>query len=265
MAHTRVFGLIVLLLLSACAPSVSVQVTRMGRTLPALPAAKCALEIRSMDMQSMARDYESLGAIALRTEHDLAALSVAEKSALQKHACRLGTSVLVPGPQTQGLILFTALGPKRARPLTLSGGPAAKPAAKPQRILAVFGIEDREKVLPAAEAEKLAEVLSTKLAEQKGYRVIPRAQLRKQLSAKRKESYRACYDSACQIELGKALAAQSVVASRVLRVGGGCTLTVKIYDLKTEATLAAASAKGACASAALLGAIERVARRLATD
>ncbi|MCK5795853.1 MAG: hypothetical protein KAI47_01630 [Deltaproteobacteria bacterium] len=79
-----------------------------------------------------------------------------------------------------------------------------------------------------------------------GYRVIPRGQIRARLKAERKASYRACYDNQCQIELGKKLAASAVVSARLIRLGRRCTLTLKLYDLKTETTAGAASHTGSC-------------------
>jgi len=140
---------------------------------------------------------------------------------------------------------------------------AAAPAAPARRaIVAVFDVEDQAQVLRATALAQLTEYLATKVT-QAGFQVVPRDQLRTRLSAEKRQSYRSCFEQRCQIELGRALAAQKSLATKLLRVGGQCVLTAQLYDLKSETAERAASAKSAsCGEGALLGAIDELARQL---
>ncbi|MBW2732848.1 MAG: hypothetical protein JRH20_10690 [Deltaproteobacteria bacterium] len=241
----------------------ALRVMRSGKRLPPL-SADCQLKIANMDGQQAMLDYQSAGTLLLRTNNDAMSLSGEEREALREAVCRLGSRTIVALTQMQGYVSFVVLAGRRERPLYPA--PSTKKQGPTQRtILAVFDLEDRESVLPKAESDKLADYLATRLAEQRSYRVIPREQLRKRLVGERKKSYRVCYDSSCQIELGKSLAAQAVVNIRLLKLGESCTLTAKIYELKSETTQAAASSKGACTAAALQEVVDRLAERLSRD
>jgi hypothetical protein len=43
--------------------------------------------------------------------------------------------------------------------------------------------------------------------------------MRDRIASDKAESYRACVDQSCQIELGKAMAAQKSLATKLIRVG----------------------------------------------
>jgi hypothetical protein len=161
----------------------------------------------------------------------------------------------VEGETLQGLLLEL----KRARAVA-SGTSGASPR-KPL-IVAVFDIEDRSGRFKAATLGQLTEYLSAKVTQIAGYQVIPRDQLRARLTAEKRRSFKECYDQRCQIELGKAVAAQKSLATKLLRVGSKCALTSLLYDLKTEATDRAASVKTTCTEEALLTGVEQLARQL---
>jgi hypothetical protein len=135
-------------------------------------------------------------------------------------------------------------------------------ASSRRAIVAVFDVDDQARALRAAALAQLTEYLATKVT-QAGYQVVPRDQLRSRISAEKRESYKSCFEQRCQIELGRALAAQKSLATKLLRVGGQCVLTSQLYDLKTETAERAASAKSAsCGEGALLVAIDELARQL---
>ena len=77
-------------------------------------------------------------------------------------------------------------------------------------------------------------------------------------------SYRVCYDSSCQIELGREVAAQKTLATRILKVGASCVITSQLYDLKTSTTEKAATARVDCSADKLLEGLDQIARQLAT-
>jgi hypothetical protein len=130
-------------------------------------------------------------------------------------------------------------------------------------IVAVFNVQDASKKLEADLLDQLTEYLATQLAATSRYRIVPRDRIREQLVGERRKSYRVCYDQACQIELGKAVAAQKSLSTRLLRVGERCAVTAALFDLKTETTEAAASVDTTCSTEALLGAMRDVVKQLA--
>lgn len=73
------------------------------------------------------------------------------------------------------------------------------------------------------------------------------------------ESYGVCYDDACQIELGKALAATHILRSQITRFGSKCVLNAELIDLRSEVAVSAASARGSCGPEGFLGMCEDVA------
>ncbi len=129
-------------------------------------------------------------------------------------------------------------------------------------VVAVFEIEDQAGVVKRATLRQLTEYLAAQVTQRAGYQVIPRDQLRSRLSAEKRKSYRDCYEQRCQIALGKAVAAEKSLATKLLRVGRSCALTSMLYDLQSETTERAASAKTACDADALLAGVEQLAKQL---
>jgi hypothetical protein len=132
----------------------------------------------------------------------------------------------------------------------------------PSPIVALFDLRDAAGELSAQSVEQLTEYLAARLAAS-GFRVIPRDQLRARLVQEKTKSYRACFDQSCQIELGRALAAQKSVACKLLRLQGQCALTALIFDLRSEATERAATVETGCADAQLLEGLRKLAVQLA--
>jgi hypothetical protein len=138
---------------------------------------------------------------------------------------------------------------------------ADKASAGERPIVAVFDMEDRGSGLDKEVLANLTDYLASLLAEG-GYQVIPRDQIRERLTGKQKESYKTCYDQSCQIELGRELAAQKVLATQILKIGKTCQVTSNMYDLKKTATELAANASSSCDVDSLLGAVRTVAAKL---
>ncbi|HOX43473.1 MAG TPA: hypothetical protein PK668_07745 [Myxococcota bacterium] len=144
-----------------------------------------------------------------------------------------------------------------------SPGPAAPAPGQAAPLLAVMNVELASAGFRPELSEPVTDYLATKLAEGGKLRVVPRGQLRAQLGQEKASSYQACFDQACQIELGKALAAELVLAVKVVRLGSACSLTGSLFDLKTEATLRAAAVDlGSCTEDALQQGAAELARRL---
>ena len=109
----------------------------------------------------------------------------------------------------------------------------------------------------------MGEYLATKVAGVPGYQVVPRDQLLKRLRKQKRSSYKACYDQSCQIEIGRELAAQKSLSTKVLRLGSKCVVTIALYDLRKAATERAADATGGCGIGALVRSIESAVAKLA--
>jgi hypothetical protein len=142
--------------------------------------------------------------------------------------------------------------------------PSPLPQAQSGRsiIVAVFDIEDASHMFNPVTFDQLTDVLATKLTEVAGFKTVPRDQLRRRLQEEKKESLRVCYDQSCQIELGKSLAAQKSLATKVVKVGETCVINSRLYNLKTETADAAASLETDCSEKALLKAVGELAVRL---
>jgi hypothetical protein len=119
-------------------------------------------------------------------------------------------------------------------------------------IVAAFDVLDSGDELDRTARDQLSEYVVVRMTQRLGYRVLPRAQLRERLLDEKNGSYRSCMDQACQIELGKALAAQKVLATKLIRLGAACALTATLFDLRTETAESAASVRTACGKEALL-------------
>lgn len=133
--------------------------------------------------------------------------------------------------------------------------PLSAVAAGP--VVAVFDLKVSGGVKFDAQAlEQLSEYISTELSASGRYEVVPRAELKRALTAEKRESYRACYDESCQIEVGKELAAEKTVAGTIGKFGKSCIVTLKLIDLAKATAEAGASARGKCTPDDVLTSLE---------
>lgn len=137
-------------------------------------------------------------------------------------------------------------------------GACASALAAPQ-IVAVFEVEDQSGRFDAKACAQLTDYFGAQLAQGSTFRVVPRSQLRQRLQAKKKESYKKCVAEQCQIEIGRELAAQKSLATKIVPIGTKCAVMATLFDLKTAASERAATAKAACNQDALVSALEKVA------
>ena len=107
----------------------------------------------------------------------------------------------------------------------------------------------------------LSEQLRVYMA-QKGFSTIDSGTQRRAIAERiaeiKQESYEACFDNSCQIDLGKALAASHIFRTQITRFGKKCVLNAEMIDLKAEVTVTAASARGPCKPEGFLNMSERV-------
>jgi hypothetical protein len=161
-------------------------------------------------------------------------------------------------------------GTSRVRPTESPATPQDSPEVAspgqttgPSPIVAVFDVQDASEKFNTKTLDQLTDYLSAKLTEVAGYKVIPRDQIRVRLKGEQSESYKQCYDQSCQIELGRSLAAQKTLSTKLLQVGRKCAISSVLYDLKTETAEKAASVDTDCSDDALMGGMAETASKLA--
>jgi hypothetical protein len=128
-------------------------------------------------------------------------------------------------------------------------------------IVAVFDMEDRGSGLDSTVLVNLTDYLADLLSEG-GFQVVPRDQVKERIARQKSDSYKACYDQSCQVKLGKELAAEKSLASRIYQIGGVCKVTASLYDLAKATSETAATEGAECNEKDLLLAVERVARKI---
>jgi hypothetical protein len=197
-------------------------------------------------------------------------VKLAARAALQKlHAAELATGHMsqadesdeqasperaVAAPASRA----TAPEPAPARaalPVAVASAPAQGP------IVAVFDIEDSSKRFPKETLDQLTEYLAAQMSDV-GYRVVPRDQVRERLAQEKTEGFKACYDQSCQIELGKEVAAEKSLSTKLLRVGKKCAISSVMYDLRTATTERSAPVDTACDEDALMDAMKQIAQKM---
>ena len=135
--------------------------------------------------------------------------------------------------------------------------PAASATAQSSEIIAVFEIERRGVPLKAATMANLNDYMYGRLAFA-GFKLTPQSQVRERVVSLKRESHKDCFDQSCQIELGKAVAADKSLSSQLIKIGDVCSLQSQIYDLKTETTDVGAQAEGPCTVIGIKGCIDQV-------
>ena len=140
---------------------------------------------------------------------------------------------------------------------------ALSASAAPRPVVAIFDVEDRGAQLSPQRLDSLAHLISARLSEGGRFEVVPRSEVRSALRTQKLESFKECYDERCQIEVGKELAAQKTLATRITRFGKQCLVSVQLFDLKKSTAEAARTEKGACEEEAILKSLERALQALA--
>jgi len=124
--------------------------------------------------------------------------------------------------------------------------------------VAVFDIQDKSGRLSARDIDALTDYLAGRLAEDGLFHVVPREEIKRRLVSQKAESYKACYDEACQIEIGREVAGQKSLSVSVAAVGQMCLVTASLFDLKKAATDVTASSRGSCGAEQLVEQLELV-------
>jgi len=135
--------------------------------------------------------------------------------------------------------------------------PAASAVAQPAEIIAVFDTDSSDTSIDEATMTRLNNYMFGRLAVA-GFKLTPQSQVRERVVELKAASHMDCYDQSCQIELGKTVAAQKSLASRLIKIGDSCSLQAVIYDLRTETTDKGAEAQGPCTETGIKASIDRV-------
>ncbi len=122
---------------------------------------------------------------------------------------------------------------------------AARPRAP---VVAIFPIEDRrtENRLSEEDVAALTQYVRTMMAKGTRFKIVPAARMREALREQKRESTKPCYDEGCQIEIGKALAADKSLSLRVVQVGDICSVSAELFDAADEAGEDGALVVGGC-------------------
>lgn len=140
---------------------------------------------------------------------------------------------------------------------------AAKPAPPPKLpTIAVFTLQSQGQAhFAPATLEGLTDQLTVALVESGKVEVIPGFKVKEQVVQRQRAGNR-CEDEGCYFEVGRALGAQKIIATKVGTVGRSCGVTGTLYDLSRSATEAGAHEVGPCQVEALSVLVKRVAARL---
>jgi len=142
---------------------------------------------------------------------------------------------------------------------------AADPASGSAKraVVAVFDIEVKGLELDPDTLDRLVDWLST-LLTRRHYQVVPRSQLKQRIQAQKTESYKACYEESCQIEIGKELAAEKSLSTQVLKLGEKCKVLLTLFDLKRSASERAGQGEGPCSEDGVVKAMEAAVKDMAS-
>ncbi len=140
--------------------------------------------------------------------------------------------------------------------------PGSAAGADRTPIVAVFDMEATRVKITRQELRDLSDHLATLLTSTGRYQVVPRSELRARLQQQKVESYKECVDQSCQVELGRELAAEKTLSSKVVRLGKKCTIHLNLFDLRKAAAEKGASERGACDVDSIVVSLEKAAAKL---
>ena len=104
--------------------------------------------------------------------------------------------------------------------------------------LAVMEFEDRSGKIPKQTLSDATEYVRASIISSNTYIVISKErQEQEMIKEMKKESYKACNDKNCQIPLGQALSADTIMRTTITYFGGVYTISSELIDLAKEATI----------------------------
>ncbi len=136
--------------------------------------------------------------------------------------------------------------------------PAQASNASTQMVVAVFEIQNSDRSLPDSERDKLTDYLIAKLVAA-GLVIVPRTEIADVLRETKAKSYDDCYDESCQIEVGKEVAANKIISTKVINLGSKCSVACTAFDLLTATSEHATNQESDCDLDSLTRALDRTA------
>lgn len=134
--------------------------------------------------------------------------------------------------------------------------------AQDKPILAVMEIEDNTKRFELSDLTGVREYLSTLLVASGLYRVVDKSRHSRKREAVvrrlKRKSHDPCYDHRCRVELGRELAADSLLTCSIVGFGSLCTLNCQVVPLEKAVADQAGTAEFACKPAGLPAAVKSV-------
>ncbi len=130
--------------------------------------------------------------------------------------------------------------------------------------LAVMEFEDRSGNLSAKTLSDATEYIRGAFVASNKFIVIAKERQEKVMIAEMKrESYKACNDKNCQIPLGQALSADTILRTTINFFGGIYTITSELIDLAKEATVSGAKQNFDGSEKSLMQALDRIVVQIA--
>ena len=128
-------------------------------------------------------------------------------------------------------------------------------------VVALFPVEAPSGIDPTT-TDAIDALLFLELTKSNRFRFVPRREVEGAIDRITSESFATCADERCAIEIGRAVAAERVLAPRLYAAGDTCVLALTLYDLRTETGEWATTTKAPCEDRALRDAVTTIAARL---
>lgn len=133
-----------------------------------------------------------------------------------------------------------------------------------KQILAVMEFEDRSGNLSEKTLSDATEYIRGAFVSSNKFLVIAKERQEKAMIAEmKKESYKACNDKNCQIPLGQALSADTILRTTINFFGGIYTITSELIDLAKETTISGAKQNFDGSERSLMQALDRIVVQIA--
>ena len=130
--------------------------------------------------------------------------------------------------------------------------------------LAVMEFEDRSGTLSEKTLSDATEYIRSAFVASNKFIVIAKERQEKVMIAEmKKESYKLCNDKNCQIPLGQALSADTILRTSINSLGGVYVITSELIDLAKEATVVGAKQNFDGSEASLVSALDKIVEQIA--
>ena len=130
--------------------------------------------------------------------------------------------------------------------------------------LAVMEFEDRSGTLSEKTLSDATEYIRSAFVASNKFIVIAKERQEKVMIAEmKKESYKLCNDKNCQIPLGQALSADTILRTTINSLGGVYVITSELIDLAKEATVIGAKQNFDGSETSLVSALDKIAELIA--